>query len=171
VTRDKQPFEDVNLRFVLHQVLSDLELTIEETGAQIHAGELPVIKGSLTQMKQLFANILNNAIKFRKPGTSPEINISSAILTQEEKDLHDLLASKQYHKITISDNGIGFAGEYAERIFQIFQRLHGKSDYPGSGIGLAICKKIVDHHHGLIFAKGSEGAGAEFVIILPVIIS
>lgn len=167
VTRDTQPFENVNLKFILHQVLNDLELSIEETGTKLLIGDMPVIKGSMSQMKQLFTNIINNAIKFRKPGEASLIQIHAEPLGEEDELRDELPLSGPYFKITVSDNGIGFANEYAGRIFQIFQRLNGKSEYPGSGIGLAICKKIVDHHNGLIYATGAENEGAQFTIILP----
>jgi len=167
ITRSTQPFAQVNLNFILHQVKADLELTIEETGTVINAGKLPDVDASLSQMKQLFTNIINNAIKFRKAEVPPVINIESRPLSAEEKKHYQLPPEAIYHRIQITDNGIGFEKEYAQRIFQIFQRLHGKSEYPGSGIGLAICKKIMEHHHGLIFAEGNPGVGAQFVFVLP----
>lgn len=167
ITRSTQPFAAVGLNFILHQVKADLELTIEETGTKITVGKLPEIEASLTQMKQLFTNIINNAIKFRKPDVAPEINIDCQELTIEEKKHFQLPAERKFYQIQIADNGIGFEKEYAQRIFQIFQRLHGKSEYPGSGIGLAICKKIIEHHHGVIFADSTPGMGSKFVFILP----
>ena len=118
-------------------------------------------------MKQLFTNILANAIKFRKPGAAPQVRISSEKVAEKEKSDRGLQADLNYFKIRISDSGIGFEQEYALKIFQIFQRLHGKAEYPGTGIGLAICKKIVDNHNGVLFAESSPGQGAEFTIILP----
>jgi signal transduction histidine kinase len=167
VSRDTQPFETVNLGFVLRQVKADLELLIEETGATVEFSNMPVIFGSLTQMKQLFTNLINNSIKFRKADTAPAIMINSAGLDESAKLRRGLPPGEQYCEITLRDNGIGFDNEYSERIFQIFQRLNGKSEYPGSGIGLAICKKIVEHHKGVIFAEGTEGEGAMFTILLP----
>jgi PAS domain S-box-containing protein len=167
ISRTKQPFVPLNLNFVLHQVKSDLELNIEETETRIDADSLPVIDGSLSQMKQLFNNIINNAIKFRKPGEVPVIDITSSRLSLESRQRFNLDRAKNYCSIRFTDNGIGFESEYATRIFQIFQRLHGKSEYPGSGIGLAICKKIVDRHHGSMFAENIEGRGACFTVILP----
>jgi PAS domain S-box-containing protein len=168
ISRTKQPFAPLNLNFVLHQVKNDLELNIEETGTRINTENLPVIDGSLSQMKQLFNNIINNAIKFHKPGQAPVIDITTAKLTSEEKGRFNLDRIRNYCRIRFTDNGIGFENEYATRIFQIFQRLHGKSEYPGSGIGLAICKKIVDRHHGVMFAENIEGRGACFTVIIPV---
>lgn len=167
ISKSTQPFLPVNLGFVLHQVKSDLELTIEETGTTINNGSLPTVVGSMSQLKQLFDNIINNAIKFRKPDTTPVISISANVLSKEEQKRYELRADTPYFKIEITDNGIGFEKEYATRIFQVFQRLHGKSEYPGSGIGLAICKKIVEHHNGIIFAESAEGQGAKFTFMLP----
>jgi signal transduction histidine kinase len=120
-----------------------------------------------SQMKQLFNNIIGNAIKFRKPDMLPVIDIRTHVLTEEEKIHHDLVKDTTYYQVAITDNGIGFEEEYNTRIFQVFQRLHGKSEYPGSGIGLAICKKIVEYHHGVIYAENIPGVGARFVFILP----
>jgi len=167
VTKSTQPFTSVNLNFILRQVKTDLELTIEETGTVINAADLPTIEASVTQMNQLFTNIINNAIKFHKPNKNPIIDIRASAITNEEKLAHHLPLRKAYHRITITDNGIGFEEEYATKIFQIFQRLHGKAEYPGSGIGLAICKKIVEHHNGIIFAENIPEQGAQFVIVLP----
>ena len=118
-------------------------------------------------MKQLFTNILSNAIKFRKPGQAPSIRITSNLLSDREKHERGLHNNKQYFKIQVTDSGIGFEQEYSVKIFQIFQRLHGKSEYPGTGIGLAIVKKIVDSHNGIIYAESAPGQGASFTIILP----
>ena len=143
---------------VLRSVLADLEVSIEETNARVVPMKLPVIEAQAPQMKQLFSNILSNALKFRKPGVPPVITIKcSTIAPGEVESLN--LKDDRYYKITISDNGIGFEQEYAEKIFQIFQRLHGKAEYPGSGIGLAICKKIVEYHNGTIHAQGQLHEG------------
>jgi PAS domain S-box-containing protein len=165
--RNNQPFSAVDLNAILKEVQTDLELKIEETTATIHAETLPVIEAIPSQMKQLFDNLLNNSIKFRKPGTHPVITIRCLRLSRRQKEQHHLDISNTWYKIDLTDNGIGFEPEYNERIFQIFQRLHGKTEYPGSGIGLAICKKITDQHKGLIYATGEPDNGATFTIILP----
>lgn len=167
VTRSTQPFTDTSLGLVVREVKNDLELLIDETGTKIEVSKLPGVEASFSQMKQLFTNIINNAIKFRKQDVPSHIKITTEELAEDEILMRHLDVRKRYHKIQIEDNGIGFDEEYSVRIFQIFQRLHGKAEYPGSGIGLAICKKIADHHHGLIFATGKEGEGACFTIILP----
>jgi signal transduction histidine kinase len=148
-------------------VLTDLELKIEETNAVIRCSSLPSITSYHSQMKQLFTNLLSNAIKFRKPGEPPFIDISSELISDREKSNHLLNNDLKYYKIIIRDSGIGFEQEYALKIFQIFQRLHGKAEYPGSGIGLAICKKIVENHNGIVYAESSPGEGAVFSVILP----
>jgi len=167
VSKTEQSFETTNLNFILKQVKTDLELIIEESGTTINAHGLPVVDAISSQMKQLFSNIITNAIKFHKEGVPPVINIDARILTAKEKLSFELIPGNIYHKIEITDNGIGFENEYATRIFQVFQRLHGKSEYPGSGIGLAICKKILEYHHGLIYAENIPDTGARFVFILP----
>lgn len=167
ITKAQEPFTPVNLNFILQQVKSDLEVLIEETKTVIEYKGLPTIDSSVTQMKQLFANLINNAIKFRKPGAPPHIKLASALLTEEEQAQYSLPKGTTFYKITVQDNGIGFDNQYADRIFQIFQRLHGKADYQGSGIGLAICKKIVEKHHGLVYADSEPGQGATFTLIIP----
>ena len=130
-------------------------------------------------MGQLFQNLLSNALKFKKDDVRPKIQVRAAILSAGESETHSLLAgyavlgdpnfwrNEKFCKIYIEDNGIGFDNAYKERIFNIFQRLHSKSMFQGTGIGLAICKKIVDNHHGYIRAEGNEGKGATFIITLP----
>jgi PAS domain S-box-containing protein len=165
--RSNQPFVRVNLNLIVAEVKSDLELKIEETVAEIKTTMLPVIEAIPSQMKQLFDNLISNSIKFKKTGTPPRINIHSQRLTAKQKEQYHLDNTINWFKIDFADNGIGFEPEYSERIFQIFQRLHGKAEYPGSGIGLAICKKIVEQHKGLIYATGKPDIGATFTIILP----
>lgn len=166
-SRHTDPWAKLNLSDVLKEVLTDLELKIEETNARIQQSPLPSIVCYHTQMKQLFTNLLSNAIKFRKPGESPVIDISSVVVSEKEKNERLLPHDRTYYKIIVSDSGIGFEQEYAFKIFQIFQRLHGKAEYPGSGIGLAICKKIVETHNGILYVDSEPGKGAVFSIILP----
>ncbi|MEO5996828.1 MAG: PAS domain-containing protein [Chitinophagaceae bacterium] len=165
--RSVKYFSKVNLTDLLQEVKSDLELKIEETGTIITNERLPTMEVIPTQIKQLFDNLLNNSIKFRKEQESPIIHVKCHPLSIQDKTRYNLRLEKNYFTITFEDNGIGFEKEYAEKIFQIFQRLHGKSQYPGSGIGLAICKKIVENHNGTIFSEGSLGLGSVFTVILP----
>lgn len=150
------------------QVLGDLELKIEETQSDISiSGILPKMEVVPSEMKQLFTNLLSNAIKFRRKEEAPKIAVIIRKLTREEKKAYHLQPLRTFYKIDVRDNGIGFEEEYGDKIFQIFQRLHGKSEYPGSGIGLAICKKIVENHSGIIFAHSIPNEGATFTVILP----
>jgi signal transduction histidine kinase len=167
VSRSEKPFVNVSLNKILNEACNDLELIIEETGTRISASELPVLPVIPAQMKQLFYNIISNAIKFRKQNQPQRIHISSSIISQFEAISFQLPLHTHYHKIIIKDEGIGIETEYLQIIFQIFQRLHGKSEYPGSGIGLAICKKIVDQHGGVIYAESEPQIGSSFIIILP----
>ncbi|WP_161596836.1 sensor histidine kinase [Chitinophaga vietnamensis] len=159
---------EVNMNELLQEVISDLEVTLEEKNVQVKFDPMPVIEGSATSFHQLFQNVLANAIKFAHPERRLEITIRSEVLDGQDLGIvkenrwHD-----QFCRINIEDNGIGFDQAYAERIFLIFQRLHGISEYSGTGIGLAICKKITDSHHGFIQAYGYPDKGATFVIILP----
>jgi len=161
------PYEIEALSNVMKEVFSELDLLIEETGTIITVGELPEIECSHSQMKQLFVNLINNAIKFRKKEVPAVININSSVLSNDEKEALFLNPTATYFKIVVSDNGIGFKQEFADAIFQIFKRLYGRASYAGSGIGLAICKKISDHHKGVIYAKGEPDKGASFVVVLP----
>jgi PAS domain S-box-containing protein len=167
VTRVHNPFEQGDLNHVVKEVLNDLYLDVEDGKAEVAVEELPIISMVTSQMKQLFNNLLTNAIKFRRPGVLPRITIQSERLSNAEKDNLKLRNSNLYFKITVTDNGIGFEEAYTERIFQLFQRLHGKAEYPGSGMGLAICRKITDNHRGLITANSVPGQGSAFTIILP----
>lgn len=167
ITQSQAPFTQVSLSLVIKQVMSDLELKIEETGTVVNFGVLPVVDAVATHIKQLFMNLISNAIKFHKPGEAPVITITSQPLADDELQMLGLSQKRHYHKVTVQDNGIGFEQEYANRIFQVFQRLHGKSEFPGSGVGLAICKKILEHHSGVIYAESSKGNGAKFTIVIP----
>jgi PAS domain S-box-containing protein len=167
ISRGKRAFELIDLNEIIHQVVSDQELRIEETGTKIKLKELPKVEAVSTELRQLFNNLLSNAIKFRKKDVYPVITISSHKLTHKEKSEWLIPFNQTYYKISIQDNGIGFESAYSEKIFEIFQRLHGKSEYSGSGIGLAICKKIVENHDGIIYATGETGIGSVFSIILP----
>jgi signal transduction histidine kinase len=164
-SRSTLVYKTSNLNEIVSEALADLELKIEETKAFIRVAPLPEIDVIPAEIKQLFVNLLNNALKFRKAHIQPIITIWVETVSQEDKDRFPLMKDMTYHKIIVADNGIGFETQYSEKIFQFFQRLHGKSEYPGAGVGLAICKKIVENHDGYIYAE-SHGDGAEFKIIL-----
>lgn len=160
-------FEQYSLQKILHETLQTLEHKIEQQNAVITSDPLPEAYIIPFQFRQLFQNLLSNSLKFVNPGVQPQINISHVLIRAEDINHFQVTKADHYHKICFSDNGIGFDNEYAGKIFAIFQRLHGRSEYEGSGIGLAICKKIVEHHGGIIYASGEEGKGAMFTIILP----
>ena len=167
-TRPSMPFEKTDLNVILSNAISTLEVGIENANAVINKKEeLPVIEAIPTQMEQLFINLVGNAVKFHKPGMQVIIDISAEKLAPAEIEKLNLDTEKKYYKIELRDNGIGFEQEYAERIFQIFQRLHGKVEFPGSGVGLAICKKIVENHGGAVYADSIPDNGAVFTIVLP----
>jgi two-component system, LuxR family, sensor kinase FixL len=159
VASHAKPFAQVDLSDLVRMVISDLEVRIQERNGRVEAADLPVVFGDRGQLAQLFQNLIGNGLKFQKPGESPVVKVSG-----EAFQLPDGTA---VWRITVADNGIGFDEKYCDRIFQIFQRLHGRSEYEGTGIGLAICRKIVERHGGVIAAHSSPGAGAKFVITLP----
>lgn len=162
--------EIINLNQKLQNVMDDLELSIREKGAVIQIGELPTISGYRRQLQQLFQNLINNALKYNKPGIEPRIQITSKIVRGRNSGFH-LPASaedKEFHLIEISDNGIGFEPEHADRIFDVFTRLHGNTEYPGTGIGLSIVRKVAENHGGYIMAKGQRNVGASFFVLFPV---
>lgn len=150
------PFEKISLESVLHEVISDLDMRISEAGARVEVGPLPLIEGDKTQMRQLFQNLLSNALKFRLAGGAPP----QVVIKSRASD-------NGLAEICVEDNGIGFDEKYLDRIFKPFQRLHGSNEYEGSGIGLAICHKIVLRHKGSITAKSAPGKGTVFIISLP----
>ena len=161
VTTKARGFTSVNLTTVAHEVLEDLETRIEDTGASVEVGKLPSIDADAMQIRQLFQNLLSNALKFHKPGEKPHVKISSTIeISQATK--------KKFCKIEVQDSGVGFDEKYLDRIFAVFQRLHSRDSYEGTGIGLAVCRKIVERHAGTITAKSKPGAGTTFIIRLPI---
>jgi len=151
-------FRHLALSEPVRDVLSTLELVIEETGAEIVVGDLPEAEVDESQMRQLFQNLIGNALKFRRPDEVPRVVIEGATFESE---------SGPQVRIEVRDNGIGIDEQYHERIFQIFQRLHGKTEFEGTGIGLAICKKIAERHEGRIHARSLHGEGTTFIVELP----
>jgi len=166
-SRISEPFVKTDLNNIISEVRADLELKIEETSTNIKTDILPIVDAIPMQMRQLFTNLFTNAIKFKGEASTPEIEIKSSVLSDEDKEANHLRQNTNYYRIIVKDHGIGFDQEFSMKIFQIFQRLHGKAEYPGSGIGLAICKKIVENHAGRIFAQSEPEKGAEFFILLP----
>jgi len=166
VTSTAQPFEPVDLRKVVRDVVSDLEVRIEQTRARVEIGFLPVIDADAGQMRQLLQNLISNALKFQSPAVNPQVIVSAKTFDNTDS-LPGAMPGEEICQIMVSDNGIGFDERYLDRIFQVFQRLHSRSTYEGTGIGLAVCRKIADRHGGTISAKSAEGDGATFIVTLP----
>lgn len=158
-----------DLNQVVHDVLNDLREDIQRRGAKVQVDPLPVLEAQPTQFRQLFQNLLSNALKFSRSDVSPIIDIDYQQIrgTEMPQGLGHSQALN-YHRIAVSDNGIGFDPQYVEKIFVIFQRLHGRLEYSGTGIGLAICKRVVSNHRGFIDAQSTPGEGSTFLIYLPV---
>ena len=169
LSKENNAFEKVDLQKIAEAVLSDFDLLIEQGGAEVDCSGLPVVDAIPLQMTQLFSNLISNALKFTRNDVKPLITIRAEPLTAEAAGPYlPVKSTTDYYRITFSDNGIGFQPEQAEQIFNIFQRLHDKTEFSGTGIGLALCKKIAQSHHGEIFASGHPGHGAVFTLILPV---
>ncbi|HWQ36207.1 MAG TPA: PAS domain S-box protein [Blastocatellia bacterium] len=156
----EQPFEQVSLDKLAREVISDLEVLIEKTGGRVETNPLPVVEADPTQMRQLLQNLIGNALKFHRPDQPPVVTLSSEIISSAN-------GAPALCQISVADNGIGFDEKYLDRIFAVFQRLHGRSEYEGTGVGLAICRKIVERHGWTITARSEPGAGATFIITLP----
>lgn len=168
VNATEQVLETVDLHRVIEGIQNDLELLIIQKAAKIQLLDLPRIKAVPALIYQLFYNLINNALKFSRPGIASQIKISSARLSSDELNgLPDVNRSKHYFKIMIEDNGIGFNPEYAGKLFHVFTRLNSREKYEGTGLGLALCKKIVERHHGSIYATGKEDVGSTFYVVLP----
>lgn len=168
LTTREGEFGAVQLDDIVHSVLADLELSIQEQKTDIIVEDLPVVWGNGPQLTQLMQNLISNAVKYRLPNQESVIRLSYRAVEQTEKEaLPKLLPDHQYIRLEVSDNGIGFDEIYLDRIFQMFQRLHGRSEFSGSGIGLALCKKVVQNHHGHITARSQPGKGATFIVYLP----
>ncbi len=165
VTTRAQPFITVNLNQVTQEVLSDLEISILQSGASIEVDDLPTINADPLQMRQLLQNLIGNALKFQRPEVPPVVKIYGQILSESSENVS---VDNELCQIIIEDNGIGFDEKYLDRIFNVFQRLHGRSEYDGTGIGLAICRKIVERHQGSITAKSKPKQGAKFIVTLPI---
>lgn len=162
-TRGKE-FIVVSLSRVVNDVISDLEIAIEESAAKINIQPLPEINGDISQLNQLFLNLLSNAIKFRKENTAPIININY----KETQEFDEILKKVTlWHVIQVKDNGIGFEQAFEDKVFVPFQRLHSRSQYKGTGIGLAVCRRIVERHGGYISVKSEKDNGCEFTIKIP----
>jgi light-regulated signal transduction histidine kinase (bacteriophytochrome) len=160
VTTKARPFVPVELTNVAYEVVDDLEARINEVGGCVEIGTLPVVQADALQMRQLLQNLIGNALKFRRADEAPQVRLFSELIDTTTD------APARY-RITVEDNGIGFDKQYAERIFTPFERLHSRQEYEGTGMGLALCKKIVERHGGTIAASGRPGTGSSFSITLP----
>jgi PAS domain S-box-containing protein len=160
VIRSSEPFVTVDLAVITKEVLGDLEVRIEKSGAKVEVKDLPKIDADSMQMRQLMLNLLSNALKFQPSGATPHIKISAKTFTP--------LSGEAQCEVSVEDNGIGFDERYMDKIFAVFQRLHGRTEYEGTGVGLAVCRRIVDRHHGTITARSQPGKGATFIVTLPV---
>jgi light-regulated signal transduction histidine kinase (bacteriophytochrome) len=164
VTTKARPFEAVDLAQVAREVMSDLEVRIEQTGSRVELGPLPTLEADALQMRQLIQNLVGNALKFRRPDEPSVVRVWAEV-TKGEGEVAGPRGPQV--RLAVEDNGIGFDPKYADRIFGVFQRLHGRGEYEGTGVGLAVCRKIAERHRGSIVAEGRAGQGACFVTTLP----
>jgi signal transduction histidine kinase len=160
ITTKAQPFVPVNLANVAEEVVSDLEVRVQQMEGSVEIGELPTVEADPLQMRQLFQNLVGNGLKFARPNQPPVVRVESRMLPRENGEI-------PRYEIAVRDNGIGFEETYLDRIFELFQRLHGRQEYEGTGMGLAICRKIVERHGGEITARSAPNEGATFLVTLP----
>jgi signal transduction histidine kinase len=168
VTTQGQNFVVVDLAEIAREVVSDLEVQIEHVGGQVEVGHLPAIQADPLQMRQLLQNLIANGLKFHRVEEPPVIKVHGRFVRgREHRKASESIAGEQC-KIAVEDNGIGFEQKHSERIFGVFQRLHPRDVFEGMGIGLALCRKIVERHGGTIIARSVPGQGSAFEILLPV---
>jgi signal transduction histidine kinase len=167
VSAAKDDFTEVDLNKIIYLLCESMKESIEENRATIEVKDLPIIKAIPFQITQLFENLISNSLKYRKDDESPYITIQSYMVSRKEHPDLFTNGDEHYHKIIYSDNGIGFSQEYADKVFELFSRLHNQNNYPGTGIGLTICKKIVQNHRGFIKAHSEQNKGTTFEIYLP----
>ena len=170
ITTRQQAFGPVSLDLIVARVIDTLDLQISQANAQVTVSSLPVLNGDEVQLSQLFQNLISNAIKFHVPDSIPTVTINCRIVQASALPgtVRPTSVAERFYQINVTDNGIGFENKYLDRIFEVFQRLHGKSEYVGTGIGLAICQKVVANHGGAITATSQPGKGATFQVYLPV---
>ena len=160
-------FERTDLNTLAREAITELEIEVEKSNAKIQVGELPVVWAIPSLMKQLFHNLISNAVKFRKKGIDPIIHIEAKKIYGSHHSLPENSNGYKYHKVSISDNGIGFDPKYSDEIFMVFKRLNSYHEYEGTGVGLSICKKIIEKHNGSIIAQSEPGKGSTFSFVLP----
>jgi PAS domain S-box-containing protein len=161
VTTKAREFSKLNLQTIAEEVVNDLESRVEETEGEVYIKSLPTIQADPLQMRQLLQNLIGNALKFHKASEAPVVTVTAKIIKRTKK--HEALCA-----ISVHDNGVGFDEKYLDRIFSVFQRLHSRDHYEGTGIGLAVCRKIVERHGGSITAKSKPGLGSTFIATIPV---
>ena len=165
ISNHQENFKPVHLSDIIQRILDDQELRIKGLNVQLDVGPMPVIQAIASQMDHLFNNLISNALKFIRPGVQPLLRIQARFIDGSEYT--GLIPDQRYVEISVEDNGIGFDEKYVDHIFKVFQRLHGKSAFEGTGIGLAICKRVVVYHHGYITAHSQLNKGTTFVVVLP----
>ena len=165
ISNHQEAFQAVPLGDIVQRILDDQELRIKGLNVQVEVGTLPTVQAVTSQMDHLFNNLISNALKFTRPGVQPLLRIQARPV--DGQGYGELHSDRPYFEIVVEDNGIGFDEKYIDHIFKVFQRLHGKSAFEGTGIGLAICKRIVMSHHGYITAHSQPNEGATFIVILP----
>jgi light-regulated signal transduction histidine kinase (bacteriophytochrome) len=167
VTTKAQPFVPVDIAAATRDVVSDLEVRIEQVRGRVELGELPTVEADPLQVRQLMQNLISNALKYYRPEEAPVVKVYSRPV-RDDRNPAPADGRRELWEILVEDNGIGFDEVYNERIFTIFQRLHGRTEYEGTGIGLAVCRKIAERHGGSITARSTLGKGSTFVVTLPV---
>ena len=160
-------FQKTDLNVLAKEAIAELEIEVEKSNASIHMGELPVVWAVPSLMKQLLHNLLSNAVKFKKRGVNPVVHIEANKMYEPDHSRHSNSNGRKYHKISITDNGIGFDPKYSDEIFMVFKRLNSYHEYEGTGVGLSICKKIIEKHSGLITVESKKNKGSTFMIWLP----
>jgi len=168
VTSRGQPFEPTDLSETVAGVLAALEVAIAQAGAKIDVQPLPTVNADPTQMRQLVQNLVSNSLKFHQVGRAPNVRIYAEVGDQVEENERDAALGRRWCRLHVEDDGIGFDQKHADRVFTVFEQLHGRGEYPGTGVGLAICRKIAERHGGTIAARSAPGEGATFVVTLPV---
>lgn len=169
VTTKAQPFERVNLAVLAREVVDDLAARIEQVEGRVEFGDLPTLEAEPLHMRQLLQNLIGNALKFRRPGVPPVVKVNAELITQPKPGAIATDPPVLCCRLTVADNGIGFDEKYLDRIFNVFQRLHGRNEYEGTGMGLAIARKLVLYHGGDITARSKPGEGACFIVTLPAV--
>ena len=169
ISAAEQPFVPVDLADVLQNVVSDLEVEIGKQGAHLHQGELPTIEADPLQMRQLLQNLIDNALKFHRPDAAPVVTIQGELLGVSSGSPNENSRVGKSCRLTVEDNGVGIHDKYLDQIFKVFQRLHRRDEHAGTGMGLAICRKIVERHGGEISARSTPGRGSTFTVTLPIV--